>query len=216
MLTCTRSCQPNALHKFVSSIKKILKKAPSRIQKYVEITGLPLPPSPILTRWGTWLKVAVFICNHFDIICKFLDALPNDDSSAVEKAKKLALQQELQDELYTVHGFSFLTTAITKLEEQCPEKEAQWAVLMDVQRELQGAGKQKLDQSLAKNPDVQEVATNKNLDYRMKTRYAPLVSVDVERSFSSYKYLLSDRRCNLTEKNIEILNVIYFNSFLDG
>lgn len=78
-----------------------------------------------------------------------------------------------------------------------------------------GIGKQKLEQSLAKNPDVEDVATNKDLNYRLKTKYAPLVSVDVERSFSTYKYLLSDRRSSLTEKNIEMLNVICFNSFLD-
>lgn len=118
-------------NEFLSCIKKLLKKAPARIQKYVEITGLPLPTSPILTRWGTWLKAAVFICNHFKAICDFLDAIPND-SSAVKKAKELAVTQELQDELFIVHGYSFLTTAITTLEEQCPEKDSQWAVLMDV------------------------------------------------------------------------------------
>ena len=42
-------------NEFLSCIMKLLKKAPVRIQKYVEITGLPLPTSSILTRWGTCL-----------------------------------------------------------------------------------------------------------------------------------------------------------------
>ena len=72
---------------------------------------------------------------------------------------------------------------------------------MDVKEALKGIGKQKLEQqSLAKNPDVEDVATNKDLNYSLKTKYAPLVSVDMERSFSTYKYLLSDRRSSLTEK----------------
>lgn len=201
-------------NEFLSCIKKLLKKAPARIQKYVEVTGLPLPISPILTRWGTWLKAAVFICNNFKAMCDFLYEIPND-SLAVKKARELAGKQELQDELFIVHGYSFLTTAITRLEEQCLEKDSQWTVLMDVKKALEGIGKQKLEQSLAKNPDVEDVATNKDLNYRLLTKYAPLVSVDVERSFSTYKYLLSDRRCSLSEKNIEILNIICFNSFLD-
>src|SRR5215813_9730589 len=125
------------VNEFVPCNKKILKKAPARIQKYGEITGLPLPTFPILTSWVTWLKAAVFICNHFHAICRFIDALPND-SSAVKKVKDLAGKQKLQDELYAIHGYSFLTTAITKLDKQCPKKEAQWAVLMDVKEVLEG------------------------------------------------------------------------------
>lgn len=53
---------------FVSCIKKTLKQAPARIQKYVETTGLPLLLSLILTKLGTWLKVAVFIWNNLPAI----------------------------------------------------------------------------------------------------------------------------------------------------
>ena len=41
-----------------------------------------------------------------------------------------------------------------------------------------------LEQSLAKNPDVKDVATNKDLQYWLQTKHALLVSVDVEYSFS--------------------------------
>lgn len=34
-------------------------------------------------------------------------------------------------------------------------------------------------------------------------KFAPITSVDVERSFSSYKTILSDRRHNFTEDNLE-------------
>ena len=35
--------------------------------------------------------------------------------------------------------------------------------------------------------------------------------VDVERSFSSYKNILSDRRIALKEESIQMLNFLYFN-----
>jgi hypothetical protein len=36
-----------------------------------------------------------------------------------------------------------------------------------------------------------------------KLKYAPITTVDVERSFSAYKNILSDRRHNFTMANIE-------------
>ena len=41
-----------------------------------------------------------------------------------------------------------------------------------------------------------------SLDFIIKTSYAPLTAVDVERSFSAYKNLLTDRRNRLTQENI--------------
>ena len=41
------------------------------------------------------------------------------------------------------------------------------------------------------------------------------VSVDVERSFSKYKDILSDKRQNMTKSTIQHLNTICFNNFLN-
>ena len=49
--------------------------------------------------------------------------------------------------------------------------------------------------------------------HRIKTIYLVLVWVEVERSFSTYKTIATDRRTNLLESNIEKLLVIQFNSF---
>ena len=43
-------------------------------------------------------------------------------------------------------------------------------------------------------------------------KYAPIVSADVERSFSKYKNVLSDNRRSLTFENLRMLTVIYCNS----
>lgn len=41
--------------------------------------------------------------------------------------------------------------------------------------------------------------------------WLPVSGVDVERSFSSYKNILSDRRIALKEESIQMLNFLYFN-----
>ena len=41
------------------------------------------------------------------------------------------------------------------------------------------------------------------MKYLFNTLYAPMVSCDVERSFSLYKTLLNDRRTSFTEDSIE-------------
>ena len=79
---------------------------------------------------------------------------------------------------------------------------------------LCGSAKDKLEESLRKNPDFIKFTTNNDLDHQLKTLYAPLTSVDVERSFSLYKNILKDRRQRLTPLNIEMMNVIQFNTFL--
>jgi hypothetical protein len=44
-------------------------KAPTRVQRYRELLPeKPLPPEPILTRWGTWLNAALFYNENFDSI----------------------------------------------------------------------------------------------------------------------------------------------------
>ena len=41
--------------------------------------------------------------------------------------------------------------------------------------------------------------------------WLPVSGVDIERSFSNYKSILSDRRIALKEESIQMLNFLYFN-----
>ncbi len=66
-----------------------------------------------------------------------------------------------------------------------------------------------------KNPDLYDITSLDNkFEYKLQTMYAPLVSVDVERTFSKYKSILRDNRKSLTNEHIEMLNIVNFNSFL--
>ena len=137
------------------------------------------------------------LCENFDKIKEFVLSLDPADAAAVSKAQELLLPEKshnLQTELFCVHSYKYLPAAIKRLEEQSLEKEKQWDILTSVREQLDGFAKEKLESSLQKNPDVEEFATSVELPFRVNTKFAPLVSVDVERSFSIYKDVLSPNR----------------------
>ena len=45
--------------------------------------------------------------------------------------------------------------------------------------------------------------------------WLPVTSVDVERSFSQYKYLLNERRESLTDENTRRLMMLYYNGDIE-
>lgn len=57
------------VNNLISSVKKVFLKAPLRIQQYrLKLGDVPLPPEPVITRWGTWLEAALFYADYFDSI----------------------------------------------------------------------------------------------------------------------------------------------------
>lgn len=221
------SCLAHALHRvcetirveyskandFISQMKKILKKCPARIQLYRETTQLPLPPEPVITRWGTWIKAGVFFAENFQKISEFIDAL-EDHAAAVKKVKELAKCKDVQDELYATHAYKYLPAHIAKLEERGLSTERQWEIMCEAKESLDGFALEKFTSSISKNPDLNVLVSNtSDLEFRVKTKFAPLVSVDIERFFSQYRDTLSSRRRRFLFENLEKVLVVRYNSF---
>lgn len=62
--------------KLISRVRQVFLKAPSRTMLFkTEATGIPLPPEPIRTQWGTWLQAASYYCQYFKEIYKVLQLL---------------------------------------------------------------------------------------------------------------------------------------------
>jgi len=53
--------------KIIANVKKVFCKSPSyRINCFKEKAPLlSLPPQPIITRWGTWSKAAIYYCDNY-------------------------------------------------------------------------------------------------------------------------------------------------------
>jgi hypothetical protein len=72
----------------IANGKKIFIKSPLRVQKFKEETPtLPIPPLPIVTRWGTWLDAANYYCINYSEIEKIFNTFGTKDSSSIKSVQ---------------------------------------------------------------------------------------------------------------------------------
>ncbi|XP_031358786.1 uncharacterized protein LOC116182392 [Photinus pyralis] len=221
------------VNKLVNNGKKAFLKAPSRVAIYQEIMpDSPLPPEPIITRWGTWLEAAIFYANNYEKFAAVVRRL-EDDAESVKKLKLLIEERSVQNELIFIKThLCFLPECLKQLENQGMSLYDSISIVQDVKSKIiripgeKGKRlKSKLDNVLEKNvgfKTLEQYSTiltgdgesNEDIKVEMipKFKYAPITSVDVERSFSIYKHILDSRRCNFTEENLEMYIVCNYNA----
>ncbi len=247
------TCLAHALHRLAETIrasfpdvdkliyntKKVFVKAPLRIECFHTMNpGLPLPPEPVLTRWGTWLEAAIYYANNFDQVRVVIDSFDENDAASIHNAKELYRSDLIKQNLaYIAATFSFLPRAITDLESAGTPLTESIAVFERARNAIQSAVgpfaievRAKLDYVLSHNPGyinvnsiakilagtpVQMDAGNMDLSpiSIASYKFAPVTSCDVERSFSNYKYTLSDRRRSFTFENLRMVLIVscYYN-----
>lgn len=116
-----RATFPN-VNSLISSVKKVFRKAPHRKQAYHEASGgnIPLPPSPIITRWGTWLEAAIFYANNFELIDSVVFSLdPEEAQSIIDAQNALQTRRLKEDLIFLKNNFMFLTTLTNCRHEVC-------------------------------------------------------------------------------------------------
>jgi len=159
------------------------------------------------------LCAALFYLDSFDNIKKFVNEV-DCESNLVKDTKQIIESRSLQDSHLSHHEYRFLPEMITKFEKQGLKLSEQLDFLKEVKNKLSGYVLVILEQSLARNPDLNSFTLNIDLTFRLKTLYAPLTSVDVGRSFFQYKSILRENRQSFKEQGLESINVVHFNSFL--
>ena len=191
-----------------------------KINTFEEIAPtIALPPQPVLTRWGTWLNAAFYYCENFDTIKNVVTKFDKNDAVSIEYVLDLLSNSELQSNLiYIKSNFVTLPDSIAKLElskiSLADSIKIIEAEKINIQQAPNNVGRQiqnKLNAVFEKNTDYNTMQTiSKILDGEdnelnglpddMKInditylKYAHITSVEVERSFSIYKTLLSDNR----------------------
>ncbi|KAJ4445686.1 hypothetical protein ANN_12371 [Periplaneta americana] len=199
-------------------------------------SGIPLPPQPVLARWGTWLDAVNYYADHYGKIMEVIDALDSTDSSAVAAVKSLPSEQLLEDILFIDSNFKIVSKSIILLESSKLQlSEALNIVYKVSQTVIQNNNslisekvKCKLRNVIAKNSaysqlriinDVpsghdktSEVGVLKRSDFPF-FKYAPITSCDVERTFSQYKNCLSDHRRRFTLQSLKILKELHLQKF---
>lgn len=213
------------VNQLISKVKKIFVKAPLRVQFYKErLPNTPLPPEPILTRWGTWLKAAIFYADHFDAIKTVVSELTDSNCAALQECKELLTSFELSQNLSFIKGnYGFVPDSILKLETQGMSLLESIGLINDFEASCKNVtGKigtvvlKKFRNVIDKNSGYSvlqnvakilegEVVTNFDLSPQIivNLKNAPITSVDVERSFSVYKHMYTDKRHKFLPENFE-------------
>ncbi|KAL4120582.1 hypothetical protein QTP88_013250 [Uroleucon formosanum] len=173
----------------ISEMKKTFLKCPKRIavlkEKYPE---LPNPPRPVITRWGTWINAVKYYCTNFNEL-KFILEEFEEESECVKVAKRLFKMPSIQSVLLS-KSVDIVNNVQIKLEE-CSGEVAK--LILDKFNKVISKNKgweniKKINQVLIGETTNDDDLSSSilNLDNYLCMKYAPITSVDVERSFSMY------------------------------
>ena len=220
----------------ISNVKKILVKSPSCREHFKALApGIPLPPQPII-RWDTWLEACFYFCEHFQTVKSFVNSLSTEDARAIRTAQEVFKDDEMEGKLaYIKTNFGSLPSAIDRLQERGIALGNSIALVKDVQEKLDSVvgdiGEKvsmKIRSVLDKNPGYKTVCTIvkvlsgesfKTAQIQDKLtpsdlslfKYAPVVSAEVERSFSMYNNVLADNRRPFSFQNLRMYTAISCN-----
>lgn len=230
--------------KLVSNVKKVFKKAPSRIQKFkADAPNIPLPPEPILTRWGTWITASIYYGDNFQIIKEIVESFDENEALSIMSAQKYFKAPQIKGNLaFIKSNFECLPVAITRLQKQGIELLEAIQIIQNISAKFSSLkGKigisvnEKLQTVLTKNKGFQIVCNiskilsgeeenvgNLNIPENLTCsdlayfKYAPITSADVERSFSLYKNILAPNRRSFKFENIKKSLIVQCNSYFEG
>ncbi|KAH6932726.1 hypothetical protein HPB50_009047 [Hyalomma asiaticum] len=223
----------SSVNELIAAGKAVFLKAPSCVRAFKEqLPDVPLPPEPVVTRWGTWLKAVDYYNKHFAGVKAVVNSFAADESIAVRRAQTVLHHDALESDLaYLCAHFTFLAESIQKLESSGAALTQSVELILDVQERFATVPNgpvadrvtSKPKAVLDKNPGFYvlkqvsnvlsgadskipgEIRASKVPDYK----YAPLTSVDVERSFSAYKQILTERRHNFKPEHLEMVLVCH-------
>jgi hypothetical protein len=112
---------PN-VDKLVANGKKIFVKSPARKELFKNKgPDTPLPPTPVIIRWGTWLDATVYYAENFEIFCSVVNEFDGDDASSITILQDIfqdsnELKVLRTDLAYIRANFSLLSQSITTVE----------------------------------------------------------------------------------------------------
>lgn len=216
----------------ISSVKKVFLKAPIRIQLWKDKCELPLPPEPVLTRWTTWVKAALFYADHLEEVKDLVMQLDPEDASSIRNAQQILANPKVASDLvFLKANVAFLPPLLTKLETKGLALHKSLAIMEAAKEALQtipgdrgSSYLAKYEAVMARNPDFEKIKAISDVlqgkdgsqlpqgvtvSGASSFKFCPGASVDVERSFSVYKSVLTDNRHRLTEENINRIMVTH-------
>lgn len=228
------------VNKLISSMKAVFLKSPARIRYFRETAvDIPLPPSPVVTRWGTWLQAACYYANYFESIEHVVEGLDEKGSECIAAVKQAFKDKNLFNDLVFIKAnFEFLPIAIGEAEARGRPIDVVVDKIVEIRERLLKLRRKefltKWDSVIGKNvgfssitklsdiiqgkqvKDAEELKLKYTVVDIAAYKYAPLCSADVERIFSQYKCIYRDNRHNFTFDNLKKHCILKCNSSLES
>lgn len=198
--------------------------------------NLNKPPSPCVTRWGTWINAAIYYCDNFNEICDVLNNLSDDDAESIRNAKLILKKPGIKSDLvYIKSNFECIGLSITKLQTKGLSINESLDVLNCVKEKIKDANNKEINEKFNKvfnrNTGLETLAKIKNTIFFNKNekdsfienlspseiqafKYAPVTSTDVERIFSMYSNVLCDNRRSFHFDNLKKHMIVLCNQNL--
>lgn len=214
----------------IANGKKIFLKAPNRVREFkARFPDLALPPQPVVTRWGTWLRAAIYYADHLKEFQEVVNALDPSEACSIATVQDILKAPALRNELATIAlNYKCLEESITKLQERDVSLSDTVKLIRKVEDDFGSVpgekGRRVYDkltavlkanqgfQTILRINDALSDDTNVDLtDLDLEPtdlaafRFAPMTSCDVEHSFSIYKATLTDRRMNFDMENLKMV-----------
>ncbi|KAG7161110.1 CGG triplet repeat-binding protein 1-like 11 [Homarus americanus] len=198
--------------------------APSRTARFSEIApSTPLPPSPVVTRWGSWIDAATYYGKNFDVIEAVIATFDPEEAQSIQESKILLETEGIKESLlFIATNFVCISSTITRLEERglllssaislvngvldelkSLQSDAYYGKLSNVLYKNKGFEKlKKVSQIMSGDAIIDETVQPLTMSDLLCMKHAPIVSCDVERVFSEYKAMLTDNRRGFNFENL--------------
>ena len=100
----------------VSNVKKVFVKAPSRVRLFRELAKIfPLPPQPVIGRWGSWLEAVSYYAENLNEVKAVIDSIQPEDAAAICVSQKCFSRSGIENEIKYIHNhFSSIPAIITQ------------------------------------------------------------------------------------------------------
>ncbi|KAK3895823.1 hypothetical protein Pcinc_000438 [Petrolisthes cinctipes] len=183
----------------------------------------PLLPSPVVTRWGSWIDAATYYGKNFDVIEAVIATFDPEEAQSIQESKILLETEGMKESLlFIATNFACISSTITRLEERglllssaislvngvldelkSLQSDAYYGKLSNVLYKNKGFVKlKKVSQIMCGEAIIDETVQPLTMSNMLCMKHAPIVSCDVEKVFSEYKAMLTDNRRSFNFENL--------------
>ncbi len=204
----------------INLITETLKNSPQRKKLLNEYVKSKVPSTPIAIRFVSTLSYATFMFNNWQDICKFF-SIETIEANSFKACKEFIIKNKdsIESELIHIQNFSYVVGMLKWLESR---NLSVFEVFSSIKGVINDLSKHNTNKKIIEyiNNWLNRTADNKFFyDYsplRCSNEekihaYAPMNSIEVERSFSSLNYICTSKKIKMKNNMLFALMSIYWN-----